>query len=589
MRFGQIDKQRQLVSTVEEDTTINHSNYHSVMDSVEKKTSRNEAPETIDSNPEQASPEYVQGLPLVCIIVGLTLAVFCLSLDRTILATAVPRITTEFNSLNDVAWYGSSYLLTTCCFQLMFGKLYAEFRVTWVFLAALAFFELGTIVCAAAPNSIALIIGRAISGIGCAGLLSGTFIIIAQSFPVHKRPIYTGMIGGMAGVAEIIAPTLGAFGPGALTDNATWRWCFWINLPLGAITALVVFLLVKPTSDAEPKQPKSIGAFLNSMDPVGTVLLMPFMVCLLLALQWGGTTYAWSNWRIILCLCLFGVLFLAWLGIQYYRGDDATLPLRLIRQRSVASGMVFMLGINGAVFVIVYYVSIWFQVVKDTTAEQSGINFLTSSTAVSVSSILSGIITSKVGYWVPQMVISTVLTSISSGLIFRYEVDTTTAYWAGTLFMFGFGAGMGMQMPLAAIQTVLKGADVSLGTSSLILAQTLAGSIFLSVAQSLFQSRLLVELAAQAPEVDAQLVVGHGASGIRAMVTQKYGDAAAVAVLGAYNHALRACFLLCIVLSCLTGIGALGTEWKSVREDTPKDTVDDGQAASGGETPCSNI
>ncbi|KAJ0304933.1 hypothetical protein COL516b_005716 [Colletotrichum fioriniae] len=518
------------------------------MDSVEKKTSRNEAPETIDSNPEQASPEYVQGLPLVCII------------DRTILATAVPKITTEFNSLNDVAWYGSSYLLTTCCFQLMFGKLYAELRVTWVFLAALFFFELGTIVCAAAPNSIALIIGRAISGIGCAGLLSGTFIIIAQSFPVHKRPIYTGMIGGMAGVAEIIAPTLG-----------------------------VVFLFVKPPADAEPKQPKSIGAFLNSMDPIGTVLLMPFMVCLLLALQWGGTTYAWSNWRIILCLCLFGVLFVAWLGIQYYRGDDATLPLRLIRQRSVASGMVFMLGVNGAVFVVVYYVSIWFQVVKDTTAEQSGINFLTSSTAVSVSSILSGIITSKVGYWVPQMVISTVLTSISSGLIFRYEVETTTAYWAGTLFMFGFGAGMGMQMPLAAIQTVLKGADVSLGTSSLILAQTLAGSIFLSVAQSLFQSRLLVELAAQAPEVDAQFVVGHGASGIKAMVAQKYGDAAAVGVLGAYNHALRACFLLCIVLSCLTGIGALGTEWKSVREDTPKDTADDGQAASGGETPRSNM
>ncbi|KAL2884286.1 hypothetical protein SGCOL_000227 [Colletotrichum sp. CLE4] len=467
----------------------------------------------------------------------------------------------------------------------MFGKLYAEFRVTWVFLSALAFFELGTIVCAAAPNSVALIIGRAISGIGCAGLLSGTFIIIAQSFPVHKRPIYTGMIGGMAGVAEIIAPTLG----GALTDNATWRWCFWINLPLGAITAVVVFLYVKPPADAEPKQPKSIGALLNSMDPIGTVLLMPFMVCLLLALQWGGTTFAWSNWRIILCLCLFGVLFLAWLGIQYFRGDDATLPLRLIRQRSVASGMVFMLGVNGAVFVIVYYVSIRFQVVKDTTAEQSGINFLTSSTAVSVSSILSGVLTSKLGYWVPQMIFSTIVTSISSGFIFRYKVETTTAYWAGTLFMFGFGAGMGMQMPLAAIQTVLKGADVSLGTSSLILAQTLAGSIFLSVAQSLFQSRLLIELAAQAPQVDAQVVIGHGASGIKDMVAERYGGAAALDVLGAYNHALRACFLLCIVLSCLTGIGALGTEWRSVREDAPKDTVDDRQTASDGETSRSDI
>ncbi|KAK1716194.1 uncharacterized protein BDZ83DRAFT_655592 [Colletotrichum acutatum] len=118
---------------------------------------------------------------------------------------------------------------------------------------------------------------------------------------------------------------------------------------------------------------------------------------------------------------------------------------------------------------------------------------------------------------------------------------------------------------------------------------TFAGSIPLSVAQSLFQSILLVELATQAPQVDAQVVVGHGASGIKTMVAQKYGDAAALDVLGAYNHALRACFLLCIVLSCLTGIGALGTEWRSVREDTPKYAADTGQASSGGKTPRSNI
>ncbi|KXH69480.1 hypothetical protein CSAL01_07164 [Colletotrichum salicis] len=423
------------------------------MDSIEKKTSRDEAPETNDGNQESASPEYVEGLPLVCIIIGLTLAVFCLSLDRTILATAVPKITTEFNSLNDVAWYGSSYLLTTCFFQLMFGKLYAEFRVTWVFLAALAFFELGTIVCAAAPNSVALIIGRAISGIGCAGLLSGTFIIIAHSFPVHKRPIYTGMIRSMAGVAEIIAPTLGA------------------SCRRGAQVAQV-----------HRRTPQQYGPYWHC--PADAHHGLPTT----------GSLMGWYNVRVEQ-LAHHPLPVPIWCPLPRVAGH----PVLSGRRR----GMVFMLGVNGAVFVIVYYVSIWFQVVKDTTAEQSGINFSTSSTAVSVSSILSGVLTTKFGYWVPQMIFSTIVTSISSGLIFRYEVETTTAYWAGTLLMFGFGAGMGMQMPLAAIQTVLKGADVSLGTSSLILSQTLAGSIFLSVAQSLFQSRLLVELAAQAPQVDA--------------------------------------------------------------------------------------
>ncbi|KAI8161523.1 Efflux pump aflT [Colletotrichum sp. SAR 10_65] len=519
---------------------------------------------TTESGSDDPEPEYATGLGLVCIVAGLTLAVFCLSLDRTILATAIPTITTEFKSLGDVAWYGTSFPLATCCFQLMFGKLFAELRVTWVFLAALGIFEVGSIVCGAAPNSLALIIGRAISGIGCAGMLSGVFIIIALSFPVQKRPIYTGMIGGMAGIAEIIGPTIG----GALTDNASWRWCFWINLPLGAVTAVMVILFVKPPK--KTGETKAIGPLLKSMDPLGNALLMPLMVCFLLALQWGGTVYAWSNWRIILCLCLFGVLLIVWLYVQYRRGDEATLPVRLMRQRSVASGTLFMLGTNGTVFVIVYYVSFWFQAVKDVTAEQSGINFLASSLSVSVSSIASGFLVSKIGYWVPQMVSSTVLLSVACGLIYRYNLETSTAYWAGTLVMFGLGVGQGMQMPLSAVQTVLKGADIALGTSVLLLAQTLAGIIMLAIAQNLFQSTLLKELTNKVQQVDAKVIIDHGAYGLKSMATEKYGAEAATAVLKAYNEALRSTFLLSIVLACLTLLACLGTEWRSVKEQTKK-------------------
>ncbi|KAE9578289.1 Efflux pump [Colletotrichum fructicola] len=519
---------------------------------------------TTESGSDDPEPEYATGLGLVCIVAGLTLAVFCLSLDRTILATAIPTITTEFKSLGDVAWYGTSFPLATCCFQLMFGKLFAELRVTWVFLAALGIFEVGSIVCGAAPNSLALIIGRAISGIGCAGMLSGVFIIIALSFPVQKRPIYTGMIGGMAGIAEIIGPTIG----GALTDNASWRWCFWINLPLGAVTAVMVMLFVKPPK--KTGETKAIGPLLKSMDPLGNALLMPLMVCFLLALQWGGTVYAWSNWRIILCLCLFGVLLIVWLYVQYRRGDEATLPVRLMRQRSVASGTLFMLGTNGTVFVIVYYVSFWFQAVKDVTAQQSGINFLASSLSVSVSAIASGFLVSKIGYWVPQMVSSTVLLSVACGLIYRYNLETSTAYWAGTLVMFGLGVGQGMQMPLSAVQTVLKGADIALGTSVLLLAQTSAGIIMLAVAQNLFQSTLLKELTNKVQQVDAKVIIDHGAYGLKSMVTEKYGAEAATAVLKAYNEALRSTFLLSIVLACLTFLACLGTEWRSVKEQTKK-------------------
>lgn len=140
--------------------------------------------------------EYPQAWKLVMISIALCLAVLCIALDNTILASAIPRITNQFNSLGDVGWYGSSYLLCTCAFQLLFGKLYTFYPIKIVFLTAIAIFELGSLVCGVAPNSTALIIGRAIAGLGSAGLFSGAILIITHTVPLAKRPVYTGMIGG---------------------------------------------------------------------------------------------------------------------------------------------------------------------------------------------------------------------------------------------------------------------------------------------------------------------------------------------------------------------------------------------------------
>ena len=348
-----------------------------------------------------------------------------MGLDRSILATAIPKITSEFNSIDDVAWYGSSYLLTTCAFQLPFGKLYAEFTAKWVFIAALAIFEIGSIVAAAAPSSVALIVGRAIQGVGCAGAMTGGMTILALALPVHKRPAFGGILAGVSGISQIVAPALG----GVLTQRATWRWCFWINLPLGGITVLVVLFLVKL-----PPKPKSTAladpaGFVRKLDPVGTALLIPALVSLLLSLQWGGFAYAWANWRVILCFVLFGVLILVWFYLQHREGDAATLPLRIARQRSIAAGMLFLLCATGSLFVVVYYVPIWFQSVRRLSAEDSGVNFLAAMAAMTVSVISGGVLATKSGYYVPQMIVSTVLTSVAAGLIYRYDADTSTAYW----------------------------------------------------------------------------------------------------------------------------------------------------------------
>lgn len=174
---------------------------------------------------QEAQETYPSPMKLAVIVTALCLAIFCMALvstvelpgarlevnfiflqDNTIIATAIPHITAQFHALDDVGWYGSAYFLTTCSMQLVFGKLYTFCSVKWVFLSALIIFEVGSLICGVTPNSLGLILGRAIAGIGTAGVFSGAILIIANSVPLEKRPLYTGIVGGMYGIASVAGP-----------------------------------------------------------------------------------------------------------------------------------------------------------------------------------------------------------------------------------------------------------------------------------------------------------------------------------------------------------------------------------------------
>jgi len=236
--------------------------------------------------------------------------------------------------------------------QLLFGKLYTFYSDKWVFISALGIFEIGSLLCAVAPNSPALIIGRAIAGIGAAGLFSGAIIIIANTVPLRIRPIYIGILSSMHSIASVAGPILG----GAFTDHLTWRWCFWINLPLGAVTAIGVFFLM-PTRAANV-QPLPWKEQIKHFDLPGTFTMIPSVICLLLALQWGGSEYPWKNARIIALMILFGVLFILFVVIQVWQKDRATVPVRLMKNRSVFGAAWYACCISAPMFVIAYYVRI---------------------------------------------------------------------------------------------------------------------------------------------------------------------------------------------------------------------------------------
>ncbi|EGD85348.1 hypothetical protein H112_06250 [Trichophyton rubrum D6] len=499
---------------------------------------------------------HVTGLKLAVIVTGLCLSVLLVALDNTIIATAIPKITDQFHALEDIGWYGSSYLLTICAFQLIFGKIYTFFPVKWVFLIAITIFEIGSAICGAAPNSTALIIGRAVAGIGSAGIFSGALIIIAYSIPLEKRPAYTGAIGGMYGIASVAGPLMG----GAFTDHISWRWCFYINLPIGAVTILSILIFLK-----HPKQKldnnQTWKARLLKLDPIGTAFFMPSIICLLLALQWGGTKYPWNNGRIIALFVVFAVLISGFIYFQIRGGDSATVPPRILKKRSIASGAFFLFTIGSAFFIMVYYLPIWFQAIKGASATSSGIMNIPMVLSLVVLSIASGITVTAIGYYAPLYYVSTVLTSIGAGLLTTFTTETSKGKWIGYQIIFGAGVGTGLQLSIIAAQAVLPLEDVAVGTVIMMFCQTLGGALFVSVGQNVFTNLLVKGVVNAAPGLDPQVVLRVGATQLKNMIPPQFLDGVQVA----YNDALTKTWYVATALAALSVIGSVGMEWKSVK------------------------
>ncbi|CAF3633044.1 hypothetical protein QX201_012856 [Fusarium graminearum] len=502
------------------------------------------------------------------IIVSVFAAMLLVALDRTIIATAIPQITNDFQSLGDIGWYGSAYMLTTAAFQLIFGRIYRFYDLKKTFLTCILTFEIGSAICGAAPNSVAFIIGRAIAGIGAAGIMTGSMMSIIPMVPLHKRPLFQSMFGMVFGVSSVVGPLIG----GAFTQHATWRWCFYMNLPVGAVAS--IFLFFFHTLSEKKREPVPALEHITRLDPLGTFFFVPSMVCLILALQWGGSTYAWGNWRLILLFVVFGVTLIAFAVVQIKMPKTATIPVKVITQRTMLACAWVSIFAGGSMMVAVYYVPLWFQATKDVSPVDSGIYTIPLVLSLVVASIISASFTQRIGYYVPSMILCPCIMSIGQGLLTTLKPDTGSSHWIAFQFLVGFGLGLGIQSTGLAIQATLPKEEVPTGLSITFFGQQLGGAIFVSVGQTILSGRL-VERLSGIPGFDSKSLVQIGATELKKIVPSQYVSQ----VTEAYNYAITRIFFVGVALALGQLVCALCVEWRSIKPKKAESSPETGNVS----------
>jgi predicted MFS family arabinose efflux permease len=436
------------------------------------------------------------------------------------------------------------------------GKVYKFYPAKPIFLGGIALFEVGSAVCGSAPSSNAFIVGRAIAGLGSSGMFSGMMVIMFHTIPLQQRPIYQGAFGAIFAVASVVGPLIG----GTFTDKVTWRWCFYINLPVGAVSIIVAILILHLPNQKLDEPADGWRGKLKQLDPIGNLVFFPGIVCLVLALQWGGTKYPWKDARIIVLLILCGLLVLGFIAIQIWKQEDGTVPPRIIKQRSVAAAVFFGFFNGAGMMVMIYYLPIWFQAIKGVSAVKSGIMLLPMILSVVAGSISSGIIISRVGYYNPFFLLSSIIMPIGAGLITTFTPTTGHAKWIGYQVIFGLGLGFGAQQPLNVIQTVLGRSDIATGSALVMFLRFLGSAVFLPVAQNIFINSLVSKLT-NLPGIDADAITNGGATELRGLVSKENLDK----LLADYNMAIVDVFYMVVATTSVTIFGSVLVEWRSLK------------------------
>lgn len=454
---------------------------------------------TATGEPRSGSPEReIPDSPTRRVVFGgLLLVMLLAALDQTIVATALPTIVGDLGGLSHISWVVTAYLLAQTAVTPLYGKLGDMYGRKVVLQAGLVVFLLGSALCGLSQNLDELIAFRALQGLGGGGLMVSAQAAIGDVVPPRERGRYTGLFGAVFGLASIAGPLLGGF----LTSNLSWRWIFYVNLPLGVL-ALFVLGATLPTVTERVH---------HVVDYLGTALLAAGLSAIVLAASLGGNSYAWGS-PFIVGLGVGGVLLLGAFTLAERRALEPVLPLRLLSNRvfSVTGAVGFVVGF--ALFGAVTYLPLFLQVVKGATPTGSGLQLLPLMGGLLITSIASGQVITRAGRYKPFPIAGTALMTV--GLYLLSTLDPASATELIFLFMFilGLGLGMVMQVLVLAVQNAVEYSDLGVATSGATLFRSVGGSLGTAAMGAVFSNSLSSELKSVSPGASSALHANTGVS-----------------------------------------------------------------------------